>query len=311
MNREDERIEWLRNVLADGPREGIAFGVGDDAAILHPPAGESIVSTVDAQVENVHFERAWLTFDEIGYRATMAAASDLAAMGARPFCALSSLILPNQIDDTSFQQIVAGQKRATREIDGAIVGGNLARGGEISISTTWLGRTLRAVCRTGARPGDHILVAGALGLAHVGLLALQRSAGGEKMAAAISAWKSPRARILEGVRMAHRAHAAIDLSDGLAIDLNRLARSSDVRVDLDPNAIEGEAATIADACSALGIIATDAVLYGGEDYSLLIASPCAIDGFRAIGRVREGVGVYLSGAQIDARGFDHFAQSAG
>src|SRR6478736_2299667 len=107
MASEFERIARLRAVYG-APPAGVRVGIGDDAAVFAPPPGELLVWTVDEQVEGVHFERAWLSFEDIGFRAFMAAASDLAAMGAKPHSALSSLSLPRDVGEAAFDGLVAG-----------------------------------------------------------------------------------------------------------------------------------------------------------------------------------------------------------
>lgn len=310
MSSEQARLEWLRSFLNGGPREGVSLGVGDDAAVVRARDGESLVCTVDAQVEGVHFHRAWLTWEEMGFRATMAAASDLAAMGARPFCMLAALTLPKNVDDQQFQALVRGQKRAADELDASIVGGNLSGGTELSIATTWMGRTMRPVGRAGARPGDLLQVAGTIGAAHVGLSALRGERHDAVLEPAVSSWKVPRARVLDGLRMSPSAHAAIDLSDGLAIDVERLAKASGVRAVLHERDLEREAAPLRAASDLLGFQAQDAVCFGGEDYALLVSTPHPIQGFRTIGYVQEGSGVCVDrGGALEplvARGFDHF-----
>src|SRR6478752_4475 len=101
MASEFERIARLR-ARYGAPPAGVAVGIGDDAAVLTPPPSTKLVWTVDEQVEGVHFERAWLSYEDIGFRAFMAAASDLAAMGAKPHSALSSLSLPRDLPDAAF-----------------------------------------------------------------------------------------------------------------------------------------------------------------------------------------------------------------
>src|SRR5512140_312713 len=104
------RIARLRRALAArDPR--VLLGIGDDAAVLAPTT-EPLVWTIDAAVEGVHFRREWMSFEDIGYRATMAAASDLAAMGATPLGLLAGLVLPIAFDDGDLDALVAGQRAA-------------------------------------------------------------------------------------------------------------------------------------------------------------------------------------------------------
>jgi thiamine-monophosphate kinase len=133
--------------------------------------------------------------------------------------------------------------------------------------------------------------------------------GAASLEAAIAAWRTPRALVAEGRAMASVAHAAIDVSDGLACDVGHMAQASVVCAVLDEGALLADA-ELESAASVLGASALDLALHGGEDYALVVASPVAVDGFRRIGEVTEGSGVALRGANgqrpIEPRGFDHF-----
>ena len=115
----DERgkIATLARMLgsSSSPTAGIEVGIGDDAAVLatsHAPA--HLVWTIDEQVEGVHFRRTLASWHQVGWRSFMAAASDVAAMGAVPWCALSALVLSDDVDDEAFAEIVRGQGDAAR-----------------------------------------------------------------------------------------------------------------------------------------------------------------------------------------------------
>lgn len=306
---ERARIDALRSILAPaGPTPGLALGIGDDAAVLEPPAGK-LVLTVDEQVEGTHFRRAWLSLFDLGYRATMAAASDVAAMAARPWVATASLVLPDDVTDADLAELARGQASAAAELGAPIVGGNLARGAQLSIATTVLGVADAPLTRAGARVGDAIWVAGALGLA--GACWRARARGIEPSAAVQHAWARPRARIEDGLRLHGVAHAAIDVSDGLARDLGHVARASGVRVVLEATALDAAIAPeLAAVATQLGLAARDLVLGGGEDYALVAASPVALPGFVRIGACVAGEGVVVreGGREIEVDlGFDHFA----
>src|SRR5262249_27582994 len=142
---------------------------------------------------------------DVGWRSFMAAASDLAAMGAAPWCALSALVLPDDVTDAALEEIARGQGEAAAAIHAPVVGGNLSRAqgrGTLSIATTLLGTCERAVLRRGARPGDSLWMVGHIGLAAAGLRTLERNADpgvdpGAPLAVAVAAWRAPRALIAE------------------------------------------------------------------------------------------------------------------
>lgn len=289
-----DRIALLRAIFGDA---GVRVGIGDDAAVVDVPAC-ALVWTVDACVEGTHFRRDWLSWEDVGWKSFMAAASDIAAMGAEPIAALSALILGGDVDDEALAALARGQAAAAAAVGAPVVGGNLARGRETSITTTVVGRASRPITRAGAREGELVLVAGPLGHAAAGLAAV---AAGNVHDAHIAAWRRPRARIEAGRALAPGgASSAIDVSDGLARDASHVAEASGVRIVLDEDALLD------------GGVALEHVLFGGEDYALLATAPSAIEGFRAIGVVERGAGVALrrqDGRIVDVppRGFDHFA----
>jgi thiamine-monophosphate kinase len=310
---ERQRLERLRALF--GQRAipaGITLGIGDDAAVL-APASASLVWTVDASVEEVHFRRDWLSFEELGWRSLMAAASDLAAMGASPRGVLSALVLPNDVGDADLEALARGQADAARELGTAVIGGNLSRGGELSITTTVLGEAVAPVLRSGAREGDAVAVAGPLGLAAAGVEALRNGSVDPRVAAALDAYRRPRARIAEGLAGAATAHAAIDLSDGLALDLSRLAQESGVGIVLEEGQlIEAGGSALVDAAAALSLVPIDFALHGGEDYALVMTFGDAIPApFVRIGRCVREPGLFIDAVEggrfaIEPRGFDHF-----
>lgn len=314
------RVAALRARFATEAR-GVRVGIGDDAAVLTMlGATGDLVWTVDAQVDGTHFRTDWASWEDVGWRSFMAAASDLAAMGAEPLFALSSLVLAPSVDDDALDALTRGQAAAAAAVGAPIVGGNLARGTETSITTTLLGRAAAPVLRTGALPGDGLWLAGAVGLAGVGLTLLGEHMQSARMqdadtAPCLEAWRRPVARIAEGLALAGVAHAAIDLSDGLAHDAWQLAEASGVRLVLDHASIleAGGEALVAGAAVAGGDPA-DHALYGGEDYALLAASAAPLPGFVQIGVVEaydDGPRVVMQTTRgivtVEPRGFDHFA----
>lgn len=312
MSTELERIALLAARLG---RPATGIGIGDDAAVLEPSSAP-LVWTIDAQVEGTHFRLGWLSWQDVGWRSYMAAASDLAAMGADPVAALSALVLADAVDDAALAELVDGQAAAASAVGAPIVGGNLARGSETSITTTLLGRAGRPVLRSGARPGDGLWLAGAVGMAAAGLAALARGVdpGDTSVDACVRAWRRPRALVELGAAARAVASAAIDVSDGVARDAMHVAAASGAALVLEERALRAHASgALASAAAVLGRDPLELMLGGGEDYALLVASPSPIDGFVRVGAVEAGApGVVLARADgtrapIDARGFDHFA----
>lgn len=313
MSSEQQRIETLSRLFGRTPAPGVDIGIGDDAAVLERGRGK-LVWTVDAAVEGVHFRRDFLSFEDIGYRSMMAATSDLAAMGASPRGALSALVLPREVEDTELEALARGQEEAAREVGMAVIGGNLARGTELSITTTVLGEAERPLLREGARPSDLLALAGPVGLARAGLLALLRGLDAPALTEAMKAWRRPLARMEAGFAASPLAHASIDLSDGLSLDSSRLAKASGVGVILDAKALLAHGGpTLLDAAGALSEDPLELMLEGGEDYAVLIACPKerVPPGFAVVGECIAGRGLWLRGEngelrEIGAKGFDHF-----
>jgi thiamine-monophosphate kinase len=269
------RIARIRQLLSGTATAGVAIGIGDDAAVLEPMDG-SLVISVDASVEHVHFRRAFAGLDVIGERAFTAALSDLAAMGAAPRAALSALMLPDGLSDDELGMLVAGIARAAAGYRCPVVGGNLSRGAELSLTTTVIGEVKGAViARSGARPGDQIYVSGTLGAAALGLVLLQ--ANSQHGASFVERWRRPRARIAEGQALRGHATAAIDVSDGTLQDLGHLCVASGVGAELRSASLPLDAGFI-ELAHELGHEPLALALSGGEDYELLYTlAPNTVD----------------------------------
>jgi thiamine-monophosphate kinase len=260
-------------LLTELEARGLIVGVEHDAALL----GDGLVVTQDALVEHVHFRLDWLAWHELGFRAAAVNLSDLAASGAQPEALLVTLAVPGS---TAFEDVIAFYE-GIAEAGVPVVGGDTTAADAVAVSVTALGRSGRVPGRAGALPGDLLVVTGALGAAGAAFRA-QRYA-------------RPPLRLREGQLLASRAHALLDISDGLAVDAAHIARRSGVRCVLDLDAVPlAEGATIED----LGF---------GEDFELL----AAVDdpaGFAVVGRVEVGDGVVTlrDREPYELRGWEHF-----
>jgi len=338
---ESSRIDWLRELVArDAPR-ALSLGIGDDAAVWRPPAGREVVLSIDAQACGTHFREEWSTARAIGRRAVHASVSDLAAMAARPAAILVSLLLPAGWPERSFRELVRGIDEAARELGAAIAGGNTSRG-PLSVTITAIGSVARgrALRRDRLRAGDELWVTGCPGLAGLGLRLTEERARSSRVSArprgtenehrAIQAWKEPRARVREAMAIAARfaPRAAIDLSDGLARDLEHLIEASArrgrrVAIEIDRDLLE-RLEPLATLCRERGEDTASVALCGGEDYELCFTVPpgCIRPPARRefarrfgtpltrLGGVVDGSGLSLrdeTGTQrVDVRGFEHF-----
>ncbi len=304
-------IAQLQAIFRD-PSRRVELGIGDDAAVL-APAGR-LVWTIDTAVEHVHFERAWLSLADLGWRSLHAAASDVCAMGGAPIAALSSVIFPVGFAAYELTQLARGQRAAARALGCTVAGGNLSRGAELSVTSSLLGSASRPILRSGAQPGDELWLYGELGWAAAGLRLLQRGQARATRAGvrrALAAFRRPCAQLAAGLALARRAHAAIDISDGLAGDALHLAEDSGVQLVLEVPALTASLSpALVGLAEFVGAPALQLALYGGEDYALLAAGPMRKRpaGARVIGRVRKGRGVWLRDGDHLTRpapGFQH------
>jgi len=287
-----------------------AEGVGDDGAVLDVPAGSRLVVSTDTTVEDVHFRRHWMTPEEIGWRATQAALSDLAAMGATPLGVLLALTVPTNWRD-ELSALADGIAAATRSVRAPIVGGDVTAGDRLALAITVLGHATRPLSRAGARPGDTLYVTGTLGGPGAALAAWE--SGAPPASAARERFVHPMARIAAGEWLASQgATAAIDLSDGLAGDVAHLAHASGVHCVLNLDVIP-----------CVSGVEVGEALASGEEYELLIAAPAldtqafsaAMGGLplTAVGRVEHATGAADVTAERAGRptalprAHDHFA----
>ncbi len=250
-------------------RDDIVLGIGDDGAVTRPPAGCELVIATDVLVEGTHFLAA-APARSLGHRCLAVNLSDLAAMSAEPLWATLTLTLP-AYDPAWVDEFAAGFAALARRFGVALIGGDTVRG-PCSVGVTLVGNIApgRYVSRSGARPGDDIWITAAPGRACAGRLLL----AGELPTVAepqryIECFYYPEPRVAFGRQIAAHATAMLDVSDGLATDLQRLLSAGGVGADAGvPLAPELRS----DFGSAQGV---QLCLHGGEDYELLFTAPPA------------------------------------
>lgn len=280
---------------------GLAFGIGDDAAILNSPSCEPWVISCDAFVEGVHFLADIHPADSVGYKALVRATSDLVAMGALPRLFLLTLMLPEGRCGGWLNQFLMGMGKAAKYLDMRLAGGDTTTGTTVSISIVVLGHMRRKksprtrsarrglrqtggpLTRSGGRAGDQIYVSGTLGRAQVGLELVRQMKKqienpkiGARLRDALQAHLYPRLRVELGSWLASNgvASAMMDLSDGLSTDLARLCRAGCVGAKLWAEKIP----TISLPRETLRRLPSrfdplQAALNGGDDYELLFTVP--------------------------------------
>ena len=269
-----------------GKPAGLVLGIGDDCAVFRPRSGEDLVFTTDLFIEDVHFRRR-MPAEWVGARTLARGLSDIAAMGAAPRFCLLSLAVPDWADqrwlDSYFEGILGWGV--------PLAGGDLARSKSLIADIVVCGSVPKgtALRRDGARPGDSLFVSGRLGAA---------------AASGYQAASTPRLEL--GKYLRGRATACMDVSDGLSLDLHRLAEASGLAAEITgPPVAEGATRVQA--------------LHGGEDYELLFTAPPHLKmrtQFRGlpltrIGTMRKGKpgAVSLDGRPLPPLGYDHFSRS--
>lgn len=256
---EFDRIRSMLHALGKN-----ASGIGDDCAILDVPAGQRLVVSTDTSVENVHFKREWMTFEEVGYRATAAALSDLAAMAATPLGAMLAIAISAEDSDV-LEELARGAGKAAAASRTAVVGGDLSSSETLSVTVTVFGSSARPLLRSSARVGDNVYVTGVLGGSQLALTAFLSGKTPEPVAR--RKFVQPVPRIREAVWLAERgASACIDISDGIVGDLRHIAAASGVGIDLAPGSIPLFKGTT-----------IDAALRSGEEYELCVTAAEKID----------------------------------
>jgi thiamine-monophosphate kinase len=251
------------------------LGVGDDCALLRPDAGIELALTTDMLVQGRHFLPG-AEPQSLGHKALAVNLSDLAAMGAGPRWALLALSLP-AADEAWLAGFSQGFLELAERYGVELIGGDTTRGAQLTIAVTAIGEVPSggALYRSGARPGDELWVSGELGGASLALIHPEIAPAAQRL-------HRPEPRIELGERLRGLAHAAIDISDGLAGDLQHILVRSGVAA-----LVSFEAIPRLPAFSTLDNpqLERECLLSGGDDYELLFtASPKRRADVEALGR---------------------------
>jgi thiamine-monophosphate kinase len=273
-----EIVERLRKMAGKKPSRGVIRGIGDDCAVFRPKPGEDLLLKTDQLIEGVHFPSS-MAPEIVGERALARAFSDIAAAGGDPRCCLVALAVPRNKSEQWIRSFFRGLLRLARSTKTVLAGGDLAHDDKVHCSVMAIGAVARgkALTRDGAHPGDLLYVSGRLG----------------------KPWDQRiQPRLALGRKLAGKATACIDLSDGLSLDLHRLSKASGVAAQVDRvPMVRGTT--------------LERALHGGEDYELLFTLPPRVKppaGTTRIGAIVRGEAgtVWFEGKKLVPLGYDHF-----
>ncbi|HEX3879306.1 MAG TPA: thiamine-phosphate kinase [Bryobacteraceae bacterium] len=299
MRSELQLIDRIRSLASNIHGRGLAIGIGDDCAVYHSPgASEDLLFTTDLLVEDIHFRRETHRPEDIGWKALARGLSDIAAMGGEPRFCLVSLALAPWSDARWLDCFYRGLLKLAAREKTPLAGGDLGKSAKATCDIVVCGSVPRgkALRRDGAKAGDGIYISGELGSSALGFES-QRGKARQKHL-------RPEPRIALGKHLRRLgATAAMDLSDGLSLDLHRLATASRLSAEIAPPPIFRGATP-------------EQALHGGEDYELLFTAPARrvipehLEGLRLtrIGTMRKGSAgeVRINGAILRPLGYDHF-----
>ncbi|WP_237055560.1 thiamine-phosphate kinase [Microbulbifer sediminum] len=265
-------FEIIREYFAGAPcGEGVVLGIGDDCALLQPPAGEQLATSVDTLVAGRHFPEGADPALVAG-RALRVNLSDLAAMNARPLWFTLALTIPES-DRTWLRGFADGLLQTARAYGISLVGGDTTRG-PLTITVQVTGATAAPLRRDGARAGDAVFVSGPLGAAAAALPVIlgERTVEPGCFQRAVSAYYAPEPQLQTAAALSGLASSALDISDGLLADLGHICAASNLDAELvmedlpvDPLAVE-----------LAGSRALELAATGGDDYQLCFTVPPAM-----------------------------------
>lgn len=308
-----EIIEYIRKRFPVRNKE-IVTGIGDDAMVFR----NGQVITMDAFFEHTHFNRAYFSMRAIGHHTMAATLSDLAAMGARPLCALISLYLTEQMSLKDIRGLYDGFIGLSKKYAFDISGGDVVQGPGFGLSITAIGKARRVIKRSGAQPGHGLYVTNFLGLAEVGRHVLQDKLPEKDFHDAIKQHLYPEPRIKEAALIKQYVSACIDTSDGLSTDALHLAQESGVSIVIEAQHVPVHS-EVGEYCAIKSIDPLDHILASGEDFELLFTSRhipriTKVQIFK-IGHVEKGTGLYLvkkgKKTALAATGYEHLKPQTG
>jgi thiamine-monophosphate kinase len=291
------------------------LGIGDDASAVRIGKSFQLVST-DLLIEDIHFRLQDFSQARLAEKSLAVNISDIAAMGGQAEYFYLGLGFPDRLSLADLRSFFSGLRRAAKKWGVELAGGDYSRSLKMVVAITIIGRSDRPVRRSGARPGDWIAITGKTGESALGLKLLL---AGEKDSFFIRRHKQTVPRCSQGLLLARYAHAMIDVSDGLLLDLSRLLSASAVGAEIDYEKLP-VSSRFRRLCRQKGYSEKELVLAGGEDYQLLFALSPAREhdlrktgmAYHLIGKVTARRGLLLREQgrllKVSRGGFDHFAE---
>ena len=261
MKLEDLGESGLIRKIRERFKSPVVVPIGDDAAVFDVPAGQSLVFCSDLLAENTHFIRDLDPPDSIGYKSVAANVSDVGAMGGTPLHFLISLAAPGDLDGAWVDSFLDGVALACGDFKISLIGGDSSSADRIFVDVSMIGSVPsgKAIRRSGAKPGDSIYVSGQIGGSALGLECLR---SGDLKNPAVRRHLYPEPRHKLGAALLERAHAMIDISDGLSTDLTHIVEESKVSARIYKDRLPGWPGA-----------GDHHILHGGEEYELIVASP--------------------------------------
>jgi thiamine-monophosphate kinase len=282
----------------------VLVGLGDDAAVLEID-GIKIVLTIDTQLENAHFRRRWMPPFDLGWKSIAISISDVVAMGGKPVAALLGLGLTGDEPVSFVDEFYDGAIAICQATGTLLLGGDTVRSPVgLMVSSVVIGIVEgEPFRRDGAKVGDEIIVTGFLGESAAGFWLLEQNISDAQihplLSQCVERFRRPTPRLSAvPVLRSFPIHAAIDISDGLVIDAQRMAKASKVQIVIDLSDVPLSQA-LKEAATVTGKDALNLALTGGEDYELLIAVPSTVstqlcEALTAIGIAAQRIGSVAS-----------------
>ena len=311
--KEWSRIQRIKS-LVQRQSPHTVVGLGDDAFVFKNFPGYSVWAQ-DMLVEGTHFHREYCSATDLGHKSLAVNLSDLAAMGAQGHFAQVSLALPKNLTESWLDDFYKSMSALADQWNVEIVGGDLtASENSIVIDVSIFGSADKVFTRRGAQAGDLLLCSGPLGLSHAGMLALQKNISNSTQAKEKHRRPNPRLDLVAQLQTnAHEVHALMDCSDGLINDALQLCGENlGLRLKFYDSHFHPEILAIAEE---LELKPSEFLLWGGEDYELLLAIPATAQklfpDWQVLGQFQTEAGVFLeeygSTKEItDFKGWKHF-----